>query len=198
MEGQISIFDYLEEKIETPILVKPGQKIWIVYRAEVEEHIVEKRTWDIQKTDRGYDVDHDIIWNSGYNKIWFINKLKAEVQAERNAADYEIMYAKDMEAEKVVAYTYEYYQRTVINFYAWLKNGLLYMHAHGQFAHITKPNMTDFDISEYNRMMKCKEQNHKITILEDYKPEFCNMYKLSGKDKTWMYAEAHYQHFNIL
>lgn len=57
-DGQMSIFDLLrKEEPKSPILLHPGDKVYLVVRGDIEEHTVLNRTWELSGGDRGYDLD---------------------------------------------------------------------------------------------------------------------------------------------
>jgi len=194
-DGQMSIFDLLrKEEPKSPILLHPGDKVYLVVRGDIEEHTVLNRTWGLSGGDRGYDLDSWQTWNSKIGRTTFTSYEDAEKAASEyiatNATD--VILAKDIKPVKVVAYSYIFYEREIIYFYAILDDGTVYRHSDGTYDHISKD--AEYEINYFEERMNMTKDRTDITILEDYKPTFKNMYKIDKKD-NWLYAAARYQYF---
>ncbi len=197
-DGQMNLFEWLHQQAmplqeESPILLHPGDKVYLVVRGDIEEHTVLDRTWELSGGDRGYDLDHDMTWNCRIGKTTFTDFKDAEKVANEYIAANDVILAKDIKTVKVVAYSHAGYEDDVINYYAILENGNIYYSYGCIYEHIG----TDTEIKKFEVGMANDIKNHKdITILEDYKPTFKNMYKVDKKD-NWLYAAARYQYFEL-
>lgn len=199
-DGQMNLFEWLHQQAmplqeESPILLHPGDKVYLVVRGDIEEQTVLDRTWELSGGDRGYDLDHWQTWNSKIGKTTFTSFEDAEKAANEyiaaNAND--VILAKDIKSVKVVAYSYAGYEDDVIDYYAILESGNIYYNYGCLYEHIG----TDIEIKKFEENMANNIKNHKdINILEDYKPTFKNMYKVDKKD-NWLYAAARYQYFYL-
>ena len=197
-DGQMNLFEWLHQQAmplqeESPILLHPGDKVYLVVRGDIEEHTVLNRTWELSGSDRGYDLDHWTTWNSKIGRTTFTSYKDAKKAANEyittNATD--VILAKDIKPVKVVAYSYIYYEHEIIYFYAILEDGTVYRHSDGIYEHIGKD--AKYEINYFEERMNMKKD---ITILEDYKPTFNNMYKVDKND-NWLYAAARYQWFSL-
>ena len=57
ISGQINLFDiFKNEPEEAPILLNPGQIVYIVVRGDIEKYKVSDRTWNLSGGNRGYDL----------------------------------------------------------------------------------------------------------------------------------------------
>lgn len=199
-DGQMNLFEWLHQQAmplqeESPILLHPGDKVYLVVRGDIEEHTVLDRTWSLSGGNRGYDLDHWQTWNSKIGKTTFTCYEDAEKTANEYIAanENDVILAKDIKPVKVVAYSYAGYEDDVIDYYAILEDGNIYYSYGSMYEHIG----TDAEIKKFEQGMAESIKNHKnITILEDYKPTFKNMYKVDKKD-SWLYAAARYQYFEI-
>ena len=80
-EGQMNLMDLFVPQVmsnEPPMLLKEGQMVYKVVRGDMEECIVEGRTWVCSKDDRGYDLDKGTAWNAQIDKVIFTNRASAE------------------------------------------------------------------------------------------------------------------------
>lgn len=199
-DGQMNLFEWLHQQAmplqeESPILLHPGDKVYLVVRGDIEEHTVINRTWELAGGDRGYDLDSWQTWNSKIGRTTFTSYEDAEKAANEyiatNVSD--VILAKDIKPVKVVAYSYAGYEDDVIDYYAILEDGNIYYRYGSLYEHIG----TDIEIKKFEKDMADTIKNHKdIIILEDYNPIFKNMYKVDNKD-NWLYAAARYQYFYL-
>lgn len=210
MDGQMSIFDfpeYLPEEkqkivkpIEAPILLEEGQHVWNTVKGDVEEYIFDGRHWALGKENRGYSLERvtyggTVCWNTSFGKDFFLNREDAEKKAKENLENISHILAADIKPVKTVAYEFEYLGRRNIYFYCILEDGSIYRHSDGTYEHISKNPKIDIETFERGKASKIKNGDY-VKDLENYVPEFKNMYQCSKHD-NWIYAEAHYEHFNI-
>lgn len=199
-DGQMNLFEWLHQQAmplqeESPILLHPGDKVYLVVRGDIEEHTVLDRTWSLSGGNRGYALDDYTTWNDRIGITTFTSYEDAEKAANEyittNATD--VILAKDIKPVKVVAYSHAGYEDDVINYYAILEDGNIYYRYGSLYEHIG----IDTEIKKFEKDMADTIKNHKdITILEDYKPIFKNMYKVDKKD-NWLYAAARYQYYHL-
>jgi hypothetical protein len=196
ISGQINLFDiFKEEPKESPVLLNPGQIVYLVVRGDIEPYKVSDRSWDIQGTNRGYDLFNiesnthsNVTWNVNINKDTFTDKDSAELKANEYIFNNDCILAKDMYIKELVAYKHGYLGKEIYNWYAVLENNMIYYHYGGKYDHI---GSTD-EIKTF------EEDNSKVdsTVVYDYIPHFKNMYKCDT-DSNWLYADAHYQFFHL-
>nr|DAN90415.1 MAG TPA: hypothetical protein [Bacteriophage sp.] len=193
-EGQISIMDLLAPVIRTaeiPCLLHEGQTVYKVVRGDVETHTVQKRTWTCGGNNRGYDLDGDVTWNSQIGKIIFTSREPAERVAQEYLAEYEHILAENIRATGVIAYRYEYRGREIVQSYSILEDGTFYFKYGSMYEHIGK----EVEIKKFEEERQhCIERNDTYAVLENYKPQYKNMYKCGHS--SWVYAEARYEYIN--
>ncbi len=193
-EGQMSLMDLFAPVAidnEPPRLLSAGQMVYKVVRGDVEECIVGERTWACCGDDRGYDLDKGMAWNTQINEVVFIERESAERMAAQYLLEHEHILGKDIRATRVVAYRYMYFNREVINFYAILENGDVYFHYGSMYQYIGKK-------AEIKKFEKDRNEHTESTgyeELNDFQPEYKNMYKC--KSDKWLYAEAEYEYFSV-
>ena len=196
ISGQISLFDiFKNEPEEAPILLNPGQLVYLVVRGDIEKYKVSSRTWNINGQNRGYDlfdinsVHHgNVTWNSKINVDTFYNFSDAELKANEYISKFDCILAKDIIPQKIVSYKHTYLGKEIYNWYAILNNDMVYFSYGSVYDHIG-----------YKYEIKKFEQNIAKTnsiAVNDFVPEFKNMYKCST-DSNWIYAAANYQNFKL-
>lgn len=193
-EGQMSLMDLLAlvaTDNEPPRLLAAGQSVYKVVRGDIEECIVGERTWACGEGNRGYDLDKGMAWNTQINEVVFIERESAERMAAQYLLEHEHILGKDIRAARVVAYRYMHFDREVINFYAVLENGDVYFRYGSMYQHIGK--IDEIEEFEKNRSEHIKSTGYEE--LNDFQPEYKNMYKC--KSDTWLYAEARYEYFSV-
>ena len=188
-EGQMNLMDLLTPVAckEPPMLLSEGQMVYKVVRGDVYERIVEKRTWTCGDNNRGYDLDEGITWNTQIGKVVFADREPAEQVANRYLAENEHILASDIKATEVVAYRYEYMGREIICFYSVLEDENVYFKYGSMYGHIGKK--AEIKKFEEDRR-QCMELNGGYAVLENYHPQYKNMYKCN--QDSWLYGEARY------
>ncbi len=197
-EGQMTIADYLSGEPE--ILLKAGEHVWKVVLGDIFEYEVEDWTYLCGKGDRGYgliDIEsstkdfhtYSRAWNSSLGASDFKCREDAERLAAQNLKKCEHILAKNMNAERIVAYQVEYRGHDHVDWYAELGNGLIYYQYGSMYDHIG----TEKEIENFERKLYENRGNiswNEPVRLEDYQPNFKNMYKC--KKENWLYAGAKY------
>lgn len=195
-DGQISMFDFIKESSvanqEIPILLRDGQTVYKVVRGDVETQVVSGKSWVCSENNRGYRLKRescwDCTWNSQIGNVVFTDLEAAKAVADKYLSENEHILGKDIRAERVIAYRYESNDCEIINFYAELESGDVYFKYGCMYEHIGKnKEICDF---EEERQINIKFQGY--AELEDYKPEYANMYKCH-KRGSWLYAAARYE-----
>lgn len=199
---------------EPPILLQEGQIVYRVLRCDIIPYKVSGDTWVYNTSDNGkqrnYDLltldehpSHSVCGNNSINNGIYLTLEDAERWQAKMIEIYgdELLQAKDMKIEKVVAYSYihsDFYangtDKEVINFYAILDNDLIYLNTGSKYDHCY--SNIEVGIAEFeNDKAKLLEYGKNITDLSDYEPVLQNMYK-SGHD-TWDYSEARYYYTGV-
>ena len=210
---QMTLFDCFPDAmsiLEAPILLKPEQIVYKVVRGDIETYKCSSWTWTYGEKGRGYDLNslegkyHATAFNDLIGETFFTDQEKAKAQAKKNLRKYDVIFAKDIVAEKVIAYAFWVHktdinpeEHEVVHFYAKLNNGLCYFGGGGVYDHIPTEQHQNRLINEFERgMQRALEGNtaYKSWELTDYKPTFKNMYKTKNND-TWLYASANYEFF---
>lgn len=190
-EGQMNLMDLLAPETtsnETPVMLTEGQKVYKVVRGDVYEHTVGGRTWNCGNNNRGYDLDYDTTWNTQIGRYVFTDRESADkVAAQYLEENLQHILGKDIRTTEVVAYRGCPNERDVIQWYAVLENGDIYFHYGSKYEHIGKKK----EIKQFEENRKYYIGTDGYTELQDYKPEFKNMYKCNKSD-AWLYAEARY------
>ncbi len=190
-EGQMNLMDLLAPETtpnEAPVMLTEGQKVYKVVRGDVYEHTVGGRTWTCGNNNRGYDLDYDTTWNTQIGRYVFTDRESADkVAAQYLEENLQHILGKDIRTTEVVAYRVCPSERDVIQWYAVLENGDIYFHYGSKYEHIGKKK----EIKQFEENRKYYIGSDGYTELQDYKPEFKNMYKCDKSD-DWLYAEARY------
>lgn len=190
-EGQMNLMDLLVPETtsnEAPVMLTEGQKVYKVVRGDVYEHTVGGRTWNCGNNNRGYDLDYDTTWNTQIGRYVFTDRESADkVAAQYLEENLQHILGKDIWTTEVVAYRVCPNERDVIQWYAVLENGDIYFHYGSKYEHIGKKK----EIKQFEENRKYYIGSDGYTELQDYKPEFKNMYKCDKSD-AWLYAEARY------
>lgn len=198
LKGQMSLFDiFKEENNESPVLLSPGQLVYLVIRGDVETYKVSEHSWDLwEGKDRGYDLlgidgnSHNTTWNRNINEDTFLSHYDAVAKASDYINSNDCILSDDMYIKKLVAYKHTYLEKEIVEWYAILDNDMVYFHYGCMYDHISSIN----EIAAFEK--KVHENNYNIEEIFDYKPKFKNMYRCC-KDCKWMYASAHYQYMHI-
>lgn len=190
-EGQMNLMDLIVPETtpnEAPVMLREGQKVYKVVRGDVYEHTVGGRTWNCGNNNRGYDLDYDTTWNTQIGRYVFTDRESADkVAAQYLEENLQHILGKDIRTTEVVAYRVCPNERDVIQWYAVLENGDIYFHYGSKYEHIGKKK----EIKQFEENRKYYIGSDGYTELQDYKPEFKNMYKCDKSD-AWLYAEARY------
>ena len=191
---------------EPPILLQEGQIVYKVLRCDIIPYKVSGSTWTYNEgKQRNYDLltldehpSHSICSNTSINNGTFLTLEDAESwQAKMIEVEGDdLLQAKNMKIKEVVAYSYifsDFYKngtdREIINFYAVLDNGLIYVHSGSKYEHCYKDIKKG--VKEYEEdKERLLEYNKDITELSNYMPALQNMYKTNHD--TWDWAEARY------
>ena len=115
ISGQINLFDiFKEEPKESPVLLNPGQIVYLVVRGDIEPYKVSDRSWDIQGTNTGYDLfniesntNSNVTWNVNINKDTFTDKDSATLINARFAMPFDKEAIKELPAEHSLLVTME-------------------------------------------------------------------------------------------
>ena len=215
IEGQMSLFDFIEvplvaveapKKHHAPIIFHEGDIIYQVLGAEIIPYRVAAHTWEYDAENgvgRGYQLDtldehpsHNTVWNHSTNFFKTLEEANKKAELMREIIGDDLLPKEQMNIVEVKAYTYiysDFYKdgtdRQVINFYALLDNGLIYVHSGSKYEHCYKDIKKG--VKEYEEdKERLLEYNKDITELSDYMPALQNMYKSSHD--TWDWAEARY------
>ena len=190
-EGQMNLMDLLVPETtpnEAPVMLTEGQKVYKVVRGDVYEHTVGGRTWNCGNNNRGYDLDYDTTWNTQIGRYVFTDRESADkVAAQYLEENLQHILGKDIRTTEVVAYRVWPNERDVIQWYAVLENGDIYFCYGSKYEHIGKKK----EIKQFEENREYYISSDGYTELQDYKPEFKNMYKCDKSD-AWLYAEARY------
>lgn len=190
-EGQMNLMDLLVPETtpnEAPVMLTEGQKVYKVVRGDVYEHTVGGQTWNCGNNNRGYDLDYDTTWNTQIGRSVFNDRESADkVAAQYLEENLQHILGKDIRTTEVVAYRVCPNERDVIQWYAVLEDGDIYFHYGSKYDHIGKKT----EIKQFEENRKYYIGSDGYTELQDYKPEFKNMYKCDKSD-AWLYAEARY------
>lgn len=203
IKGQISIFDMMSllgcemEKEEPPVLLQPGQTVYMVKRGDVREAKILDETWICNET-RGYRLQYmtgtyDCVWNTSIDFNCFLDAAPALAKAEKYLATHEVIRTEDIHAVNTVAYQYirECDGYTMTAFYSELDNGMMYMKEFYTFHHILVDKK-----KQKKALKKFMEQNEIVdgsAVQIDYVPVFKNMYKIR-QQYDWDYAEAEHSY----
>lgn len=195
--GQMSLMEFfmsIDHKNEPPILLSEGQTVYKVVRGDIETHIVTGETWECGGGNRGYRLKRidgcwDCTWNTQINQTVLTDLEAAKRVAELYLAKNEHILANDIHAIKVVAYSHKYNGSEIINFYATLKDGNVYYHYGSMYEHIGKKD----EIKKFEEGRREYINSQEYAELENYQPEYANMYKCTKGDKEWIYAAARYE-----
>ena len=192
--------------LHAPIIFHEGDIIYQVLRAEIIPYRVAAHTWEYDAKDgvgRGYQLDtldehpsHNTVWNHSTNFFKTLEEANKKAELMREIIGDDLLPKEQMNIVEVKAYTYiysDFYKdgtdRQVINFYAVLDNGLIYVHSGSKYEHCYKDIKQG--VKEYEEdKEKLLEYNKDITELSDYIPTLQNMYKTNHD--TWDWAEARY------
>ncbi len=192
-------------KPHAPIIYHEGDIIYQVLRAEIIPYRVAAHTWEYDAMNgvgRGYQLDtldehpsHNTVWNHSTDFFKTLEEAKKEAELMREIIGDDLLPKEHMNIVEVKAYTYthsDFYKngtdRQVINFYAVLDNGLIYVHSGSKYEHCYKDIKKG--VKEYEEDKEKLLEYNSVTELSDYVPTLQNMYKC-GHD-TWGYAEARY------
>lgn len=198
--GQTSIFDFIQDNSEPEILLHPGEHVWKVILGDIFEYEVEDWTYLCGENDRGYgliDLENSTenlhtysrAWNSSIDVDTFRTIEEAHIQAAKNLKVYTHILSSDMKPKKVVAYKTEYRGFENVNWYADLGDGLIYFKYGSLYDHIgLKDEIEQFEKKLYEN--KGNISWYEPVKLEDYNPDFKNMYRCNNKD--WIYAGARF------
>lgn len=202
------------KEIEPPILLHEGQMVYQILRCEIIPYKVGTSTWVYNTCNdgkkRNYDLltldehpTHSICGNDSINNGTYLNLEDAKRWQAKMIEIFgdELLPAENMKIEKVVAYSYihsDFYKngtdKEVINFYAILDNGMIYLHTGSKYEHCY--NNVEVGIEEFEKDKAELLKHHKdITDLSEYEPVLQNMYK-SGHD-TWDWSEARYCYMGV-
>ena len=194
-EGQISLMDLITSTAtkDVPlILLAEGQTVYKVVRGDIETHIVTGKTWTCGCRSRHrWGPEWMWTWNSQIGKIIFTSREPAERVAQEYLAEYEHILAENIRATGVIAYRYEYRGREIVQSYSILEDGTFYFKYGSMYEHIGK----EVEIKKFEEERQhCIERNDTYAVLENYKPQYKNMYKCGHS--SWVYAEARYEYIN--
>lgn len=193
-------------KPHAPIIFHEGDIIYQVLRAEIIPYRVAAHTWEYDTEDgvgRGYQLDtldehpsHNTVWNHSTNFFKTLEEANKKAELMRETIGDDLLPKEQMNIAEVKAYTYiysDFYRdgtdRKIVNFYAILDNGMIYLHTGSTYEHCY--NNVEVGIAEFEKDKAELLKYHKgITELSDYVPTLQNMYKSSHD--TWDWAEARY------
>lgn len=193
INGQMNIFDFIITSEEPPVLLYPGNEVFVVTKGDIERFYVEERKSWICGSDnenRGYSISngrtYNVVTNMDIGSCAFLEHDRAKMKAEEYINSHDVILADDIRIVKTVAYGYrrKVDDREMVSFYCTLDNGELYMKEFMTFCHIVKN--TKKAIEKFMNQQEFKHENPKqISYL--VKPK--NMYRCKGTD-AWLYTEA--------
>lgn len=193
-------------KPHAPIILHEGDIIYQVLRAEIIPYRVAAHTWEYDTKDgvgRGYQLDtldehpsHNTVWNHSTDFFKTLEEANKKAELMREIIGDDLLPREQMNIVEVKAYTYIYSDfygdgsdRKIINFYAILDNGMIYLHTGSKYEHCY--NNAELGIAEFEKDKAELLKHYKdIADLSNYEPVLQNMYKSSHD--TWDWAEARY------
>lgn len=203
---QMSLFDYMDEdksihinpveKKEPPILLKNGQHVYKLVKAEIYECVVdEEKSWICGTNDRGYRLRviggcWDCTWNKEIGINCFTTLAEAEKESNKKISEYVHIKKEQILPVRTVAYQYKHFENIYTNFYCVLPDGKIYSHFGSMYEHITSKTKEEIKKFEEQRRNHIKSSDYKE--LSDFNPTFKTMYKCSNLS-SWEYAEARYR-----
>lgn len=194
IEGQISLFDMLNQKNEPPILLNIGQEVYIVIKGDVKKATVfDEKSWLCGEDDRGYRLIYengiyDCIKNSNINKNVFLSENKAINKAEEYMQNHDVILAKDIHPIYIASYQYvrKLDGRIMTAFYCELDNDKAYLKDFMTFHYVV-------DVEKKKKAVKkfFNQQEFQYNDVEkiEYNPTFKNMYRIN-QQYDWDYSEA--------
>ena len=204
MIGQMNIFDYMKSQEPVseppipPILLKTGQKVFLVTKGDVEPYIVLDETWLCEEDNqqRGYRMQrpnngiYNVVWNESIGRNCFLEHQSACEVAEAYLNQNDVIRAENIKPIKTVAYSYvrKCDNREMIAFYSELDNGMVYIKEFYTYQHIVEADKKNKALKRFEAQWELKDNNAKQV---EYKPVYKNMYRVRQKD-DWDYAEANY------
>lgn len=192
---QMDIFSFIKLE-EPPMLLRKGQKVWIVNKADITEATVTGHTWTWDETEnnpnnRGYRVEYrdgytDNTWNKDLGERTFTDYNSAkEKAAEYIKKHTEIILAEDIKIVSTVAFSCTRKSgSTQIAFYCDIGNGMYYIKDFERFAYICKGKD---GVKEFMNQKEIKKGE--AVCIENFAPVLKNMYKTS-KHSNWDYTEC--------
>ncbi len=200
IKGQITLWEAMELlagrelKEEPPVLLQPGQTVYMLKKGDVRQAIVLDETW-VYDESRGYRLQYgsggtyDCAWNTSIDKQCFLDREPAVAKAEKFLKEHEVIRAEDIHAVNTTAYRYirECDGFTMTAFYCELDNGMLYMKEFYTYHHIIVDKKKQKKaIQKFMEQNDIKDGN---AVQIDYEPVFKNMYRIR-QQYDWDYAEA--------
>lgn len=203
MDGQLSIFDFLNTKkeISEPISLKAGQVVFKVLRGDVIKCLVDDRErWYIGEKVYGYNLveERGCYWSlmtSEIGNIFFLDRMEAEEKARQYLQSHEVILAEEIKKHVVEFHMYSYIRecdsREMVAYYAILDDGKVYIRGFMIYAHICQYESVEQarKAIKKNKDFSCCEEKPMI-------PKFKNMYRCKEKQNMntdgWVYAEAEY------
>lgn len=202
MNGQISIFDFLNEinAKKTDIVIE-NTEVWRVVRAEVLKYIVLNEKWqcDGKYIYRLKATDSNGFWTMPVKDVgteFFFDKTDALNKADqylKERVDY--ILAKDIipVEQQQFSYIRECDGREMISHYAILSDGNIYVKGFYTYAHIHKCENIETARKELKKIFFNQQDFESKTVKKDtHINPFKNMYRCKQNDGNWMYAEASY------
>lgn len=190
---ELSNFMKLEEP---PILLKEGQTVWIVNKADITEAAAINETWACKSGERGYRLKiKDGLWDVTYNSELEERTFTEYECAKKKANEYMaghlgIIPAKRIKPVRTEAFSYKRFpaspEKEMLAFCSDMGNGMYYIKGFVEYAHICSGE------SARTKFMNTPEIRKGVAEpVKNYTPVFKNMYRIM-EHSEWEYAEAGY------
>ena len=199
--GQLTLWEAMEllagreVKEEPPVLLQPGQTVYMVKRGDVKKATVLDERWLCNET-WGYRLQYetgtyDTTWNTSIGLNCFLDMTPAIAKAEKYLNEHEVIRAEDIHIVSTTAYRYirKSDNYTMTAFYCEMDNGMLYMKEFYTYQHIIADKKKQKKaIQKFMEQSQIKDGS---AVQIDYAPVFKNMYRIR-QNYEWDYAEAEY------
>ena len=195
MYEQLDIFSLMQpQSQEPPIILKKGQTVYLVNKADVIKCSVSGETWIYSNCERGYRLIKEISLygvtnNEELGETTFTDYGKAKQKADEYLKSHDgIILAGDMKPISTVAYSFirDCDNREMTAFYCDLGDDVYYIKEFMTYAHIIKGKKA---IKKFMEQQEFKYDKPKEN--EGFVPCLKNMYKCT-EQSNWDYAECEY------
>lgn len=198
MYEQLDLFSFLQAEVkEPPILLKKGQTVYIVNKAEViiSKVVDDENSWICGENNRVYrlireNVGYDCTWNDrilGQEAFTDYDNARAKANEYLKSHD-GIILAENIVPITTVAYSYirNIDKEEMTAFYCDIGNDMYYIKEFMTYHHIRKGKKA---IKKFMEQQEFEYENPKE--IKGFVPIFKNMYKCTSQS-DWDYAECEY------